>query len=119
MLRWAVAAVPAWAQLAPSSAWKGELAPGATASVVRCSSMNARLRIVVASGGFGVGRTARGAVTRRAADSPLHDGTPFLGLRVRPWAFGICPSAKGHFCRAVPNPTDSIRNFCVAFASLR
>jgi hypothetical protein len=98
--------VPAWAQLAPSSAWKGELAPGATASVVRCSSMNARLRIVVASGGFGVGRTARGAVTRRAADSPLHDGTPYRGLRVRRWGLGFVHHSRTTLCRPVPNPNS-------------
>ena len=28
--------------------------------------------------------------------------------------FGICPSFKDHFCRAVPNPDITIRNFCIA-----
>jgi hypothetical protein len=38
------------------------------------------------------------------ADSPLHDGTRYRGLRVRRWGVGFVHSSRAILCRAVPNP---------------
>jgi hypothetical protein len=47
-----------------------------------------------------------------SADSPLHDGTPYRGLRVRRWGFRFV-HRQGPFSVA-PCQTLAIRNFCVA-----
>jgi hypothetical protein len=38
------------------------------------------------------------------ADFPLHDGTPYRGLRVRRWGLGFLHRSRSTLCRAVPNP---------------
>jgi hypothetical protein len=43
---------------------------------------------------------------------PLGAMVPRTGGATRtPLGFGICPSFKGSFCRAVPKPNDTIRDF--------
>jgi hypothetical protein len=54
-----------------------------------------KLRIVTISG-FRVGDRSRGRYAT-PADSPLHDGTPYRGLRVRRWGLGFVHRLKGHF----------------------
>jgi hypothetical protein len=45
---------------------------------------------------------------------PRHDGTPYRGLRVRRDRLGFVYRSRAVFCRAVPNLSVSIRNFCIA-----
>ena len=49
-----------------------------------------------------------------AADFPRHDGTSYRGLRVRRWGLGFAHRSRATLCRAVPNPSVTIRNFCIA-----
>jgi hypothetical protein len=58
------------------------------------------------------GEIAHGGLFATPADSPLHDGTPYRGLHVRPLGFGICPSFKGHSLS--PCQTFELRNVCIA-----
>jgi hypothetical protein len=45
---------------------------------------------------------------------PLHDGTCTGGYALRRWGVGFVHRSRAVFCRAVPNPNVTIRNFCVA-----
>jgi hypothetical protein len=57
---------------------------------------------------------AHGAVTRRAADFPLHGSTPYRGLRVRRWGLGFVHHSRAILCRPVRNLNVTIRDFCIA-----
>jgi hypothetical protein len=46
------------------------------------------------------------------ADFPLHDGTPFRGLRVRRWGLGFVHRSRAILCRPAPNLNERYdRNF--------
>jgi hypothetical protein len=60
-----------------------------------------------------VGNRSRGRYATPAG-FPRHDGTPYWGLRIRQWGLGVVHRSRAIFCRAVPNPNDTIRNFCIA-----
>jgi hypothetical protein len=63
--------------------------------------------------GFRVGDRSRGRFTT-PADFPRHGGAPYRGLRVRRWGLGFAHRSRATLCRAVPNPSVTIRNFCIA-----
>ena len=44
----------------------------------------------------------------------VHGGTPYRGLRERRWGLGFVARARTILCRAVPNPSVTIRNFRIA-----
>jgi hypothetical protein len=48
---------------------------------------------------------AHGAVFATPADSPLHDGSSYRGLRVRRRGLGFVHRSRAILCRAVPNPS--------------
>ena len=63
--------------------------------------------------GFRVGDRSRGRFAT-PADFPRHDGTPYRRLRARRWGLGFVHRSRTIFCRAVPNLSVTIRNFCIA-----
>jgi hypothetical protein len=65
----------------------------------------------VAESRFRVGDRSRGRYAT-PADFPRHDGTAYRGLRVRRWGLFIVQGDI--FCRAVPSPKATIRDFCIA-----
>jgi hypothetical protein len=48
------------------------------------------------------------------ADFPRHEGTPYRRLRARRWGLGFVHRSRIIFCRAVTNPSVTIRNFFIA-----
>jgi hypothetical protein len=48
------------------------------------------------------------------ADFARRDGTSYRRLCVRRWGLGFVHRSRAIFCRAVPNPSVTIRNVCIA-----
>jgi hypothetical protein len=81
------------------------------------SSMNCFSPTTRTESGFYVGDRSRGRFARPAG-FPLHDCTPYSGLHARPESLGFVHRTRTIFCRHVPNPSVSIRNFCIAVPTL-
>jgi hypothetical protein len=63
--------------------------------------------------GFRVGDRSWGRYAT-PADFPLHDCSPYSHVHVRRESVGFVHHSRTILCRTLPNPNDTIRNFCIA-----
>jgi hypothetical protein len=71
-----------------------------------------KLRIVTL-GISGVWEVAHAAVSRRPPISLSHDCSPYIELHVRRERLGFVRRSRAIFCRSVPNPNVTIRDFFI------
>jgi hypothetical protein len=84
---------------------------GGAAPVSAAAAMPAMNKLRLATG-FRVEDRSRGRYAT-PVDFPLHDTSTYRGLRVRRWGLGFVHRSRTIFCRAVPNLSVTVRDFCI------